>query len=165
MQRTLKVTTPTDREIVLTRTFNAPGRMVWEALTRPELLRQWLFSPPGWELVRCEEDLRVGGRFLWEWAADGKVVMSMSGAYREVAPPGSEGAGGRIVRTERGCVPDGGELLASLELGEHPGGKGVTALTMTLLYPTKAARDTMIEMGMAGGMEAGYDRLETMLGG
>lgn len=171
MPATLKVTTPTDREIVLTRTFHAPPRAVWDAMTKPALLRQWLFSPPGWELTTVEDDLRVGGAFKWEWHAGGQTVMRMTGAYREVQPP-RPGAGGRIVRTESGCVPGGGELLATLELVEHPGGaggaggggSGVTVLTMTLVYPTKQDRDTMIEMGMAQGMEAGYERLERLLG-
>jgi hypothetical protein len=172
MQGALKVTTPTDREIVMTRLFNAPRQAVWDAMTKPELLRQWLFSPPGWELATVEEDLRVGGGggFKWEWQAGGQTVMCLTGAYREVQPPGPSGAGGRIVRTESGCVPGGGELLATLELAEHrgdaggAGGAGVTVLTMTLVYPTKKDRDTMIEVGMAQGMEAGYERLEGMLG-
>lgn len=164
MQGALKVDTPTDREIVITRTFNAPRRAVWDAMTSPKLLRQWLFSPPGWELVTVEDDLRIGGGFTWEWQAEGQTVMCMTGVYREVEPPRANGEGGRIVRTEAGCVPGGGELLATLEFATQPGASDRTILTMTLVYPTKKDRDTMIEMGMARGLEAGYERLEGLLG-
>lgn len=164
MQGMLKVDTPTDREIVMTRSFNAPRRAVWDAMTSPKLLRQWLFSRPGWELVTVEDEGRVGGGFKWEWQAEGQTVMCMTGVYRELQPPAPDGAGGRIVRTESGCVPGGGELLATLELAEQPGASDQTILTMTLVYPTKKDRDTMIEMGMAKGMEAGYERLEGLLG-
>jgi len=62
---TLKVTAPTDREIVMTRVFDAPRTLVWDALTRPELLRQWFFGPPGWSLVVCDIDLTVGGAYRY----------------------------------------------------------------------------------------------------
>src|SRR5437660_10351074 len=83
---TLKVTTPTDREIVLTRVFDAPRHLVWDAFTKPELLKRW-FGPRGWSLVVCEIDLRVGGawRFVLR-GPDGKD-MGMRGVYREIAPP------------------------------------------------------------------------------
>ena len=63
----LQVTTPTEREIAMTRVFNAPRRMVFDALTKPDLLRRWMFGPPGWSFAVCEIDLRVGGpyRFVW----------------------------------------------------------------------------------------------------
>jgi uncharacterized protein YndB with AHSA1/START domain len=82
----LKVTTPTDREIVLTRVFDAPRRLVFDAFTKPELLKRW-FGPRGWSLVVCEVDLKVGGtfRFVLE-GPDGKK-MGMRGIYREIVPP------------------------------------------------------------------------------
>lgn len=163
MQGTLNVSTPTDREIVMTRLFDAPRQLVWDAMTQPELLRKWLFSPPGWTMVRCDDDLRVGGHFHWQWEAGGSTVMTLTGEYREVAPPAADGSGGRIVRTERGCLPDGGSLVATLELSERPGATDQTELTMTLCYPSKETRDTMLEMGMTQGMEAGYDQLNAMV--
>src|SRR2546428_9607982 len=83
---TLKVTTPTEREIVLTRVFNAPRSLVFDALTRPELLKRW-FGPRGWSLVVCEVDLRVGGawRFVLR-GPDGKD-MGIGGVYREIVRP------------------------------------------------------------------------------
>jgi len=91
---TLKLTTPTDREIVLTRVFDAPRHMVFEAFTKPELLKRWLLGPPGWEMVVCEVATEVGGRYRYVWRnADGRQ-MGMHGVCREIAPPE------RIVCTE-----------------------------------------------------------------
>src|SRR4029077_5763186 len=83
---TLEVTTPTESEIVLTRVFDAPRSLVFDAFTRPELLRRW-FGPRGWSLVVCEVDLRVGGtwRFVLR-GPDGKD-MGMRGVYREIVAP------------------------------------------------------------------------------
>src|SRR5439155_25403833 len=91
---TLKVTTPTDREIVMTRVFDAPRGLVFDAMTKPELLKRWLFGPPGWSMVVCEDDPRVGGAFRWVWRGPDGAEMAMRGVYREVVPPE------RIVRTE-----------------------------------------------------------------
>src|SRR4051795_11013350 len=87
MQNTgsLKVTTPTDREIVLTRVFDAPRHLVWDAFTRPELLKRW-FGPRGWSLVVCEVDLRVGGGFRFVMRGPDGKDMGMRGVYKELAP-------------------------------------------------------------------------------
>lgn len=157
MKNALKVTTPTDREIVITRSFNAPRRQVWDAMTKPELLKRWLFGPPGWEMTVCDEDTRVGGKFRWAWRGPNGEEMSMHGVYREVVPPE------RVVRTETfefGCAPQAGEQVGTLVLTEH-GGR--TDLTLTLVYPSKEARDGAVASGMEQGMAAGYDRLDEML--
>ncbi|WP_435021762.1 SRPBCC family protein [Tundrisphaera sp. TA3] len=157
MRNALKVTTPTDREIVITRDFNASRALVWDAMSRPELLKRWLLGPPGWEMTVCEEDARVGGTFRWAWVGPDGASMSMSGVYHEVVPPE------RCVRTEvfdTGCVPGGGEQRATLVLedcGE------TTALTITLLYESREARDGALASGMERGMAAGYDRLDQIL--
>src|SRR3954452_20677635 len=157
MRNALKVTTPTDREIVITREFDAPRELVWDTMSRPELLRRWLFGPPGWEMTVCEEDARVGGTFRWAWSGPDGAEMSMSDVYREVVRPE------RCVPTEAfdtGCVPGGGEQLATLvlaDLGER------TSLTITILYNSKEARDGALASGMERGMAAGYDRLDEIL--
>jgi uncharacterized protein YndB with AHSA1/START domain len=159
MKDTLKVTAAGDREIVITREFDAPRALVWDAMSRPELLKRWLFGPPGWEMTACEEDQRVGGTFRWEWSGPGGAGMTMSGVYREIVPPE------RTVRTEvfeSGCLPAMGEQLVTLVLTES-GEK--TTLTLTVLYPSKEARDGALAGGMAGGMAASYDRLDEILGG
>ncbi len=158
MKNTLKVTTPTDREIVMTRDFDAPRHMVWEAMVKPDLIKRWLFLPPGWEMTTCDEDVRVGGSYRWAWAGpDGKTAMVMHGVYREVVPPE------RIARTEifeMGCVPQEGEQLVTIVFTEQA---GKTTLTLTALYPSKEARDGMIASGMERGVSAGYDKMEEML--
>jgi uncharacterized protein YndB with AHSA1/START domain len=155
---TITVTTPSDREIVITRAFDAPRRLVWRAMTQPELIRRWLFLPPGWRMTRCEEDVRVGGAYRWEWAGpDGALAMAMGGVYREVVP------NDRLVRTERfefGCQPQAGEQLATLEFIEQRGG---TLVRITVVYPSREARDATLASGMEQGMAAGYDNLEALL--
>src|SRR5262245_15243404 len=126
-------------------------------MTRPELLKRWLMGPPGWEIVVCEEDQRIGGSFLWAWRGPNGESMAMRGVYREITPPE------RIVRTETfefGCAPQAGEQLGTLVLTER-GGK--TTLTLIVLYPSKEARDGAVASGMDQGMAAGYDRLDQLL--
>jgi uncharacterized protein YndB with AHSA1/START domain len=156
MKNTLKVTTPTDREIVITRVFDAPRTLVWEAMSKPDLLKRWLFGPPGWSMVVCEEDARVGGAFHRAWRGPDAAEMAMRGVYREVVAPE------RLVRTESfvfGCEAQAGEQLATLVLAEQ-GAR--TALTLTVLYPSKEARDGAIASGMERGLAAGYDRLDEL---
>lgn len=157
MNNAVKVTTPTEREIVIMRDFDAARKLVWDALSKPKFLKRWLFGPPGWEMVICEEEQRAGGSFHWGWRGPNGEAMSMKGVYREVVPPS------RVVRTESfefGCAPQSGEQLATLELNEH-GGK--TKMTISVLYPSKEARDGAIASGMDQGMAAGYDRLDGLL--
>jgi uncharacterized protein YndB with AHSA1/START domain len=154
---TLKVTTPTDREIVITREFDAPRSRVWEAMTKPELLKRWLLGPPGWMMTVCKNDVKPSGAFRHTWRNDDGTEMSMHGVYREVAEPE------RMVRTETfefGCDSQSGEQLATLAFTEN-GNK--TTTTLTVLYPSKEARDATIASGMEQGVAAGYDRLDGIL--
>jgi uncharacterized protein YndB with AHSA1/START domain len=158
----LKVTTPTDFEIVMTRAFNAPRRLVWDAMTKPEYIRRWLYAPEGWSMTVCEGDVRVGGSFRWEWnGPDGKPALSLYGVYREVVPPE------RIVHTE--SMEMGGSMdtrcnaqpaIATLMLAEQ-GGR--TMLRMTMMFPSKELRDGALASGMEHGVAAGYDRLDELL--
>lgn len=149
---TLKVTTPTDQEIVLTRVFNAPRRMVFDAFTKPELLKRW-FGPRGWALSVCEIDLRVGGtsRFVLR-GPDGRE-MGMRGVYREITPPE------RSVHMESfDDYP--GESQVTTVLTEE-GGR--TTLTATIRYPSQAIRDIVISTGMEHGAAESYDKLAELL--
>jgi len=153
---TLKLTTPGDREIVMTRVFDAPRRLVFDAHTKPELVRQWLLGPPGWSMPVCEMDVRVGGKYRWVWRKDSDGTdMGMGGVYREIVAPE------RLVATERfdqAWYP--GEALNTLVLVEK---EGRTTLTQTTCYESRAARDAVIESGMEKGVKASYDRLDDVL--
>src|SRR5260370_37721496 len=121
----LKVTTPSDREIAMTRVFNAPRRLVFEALTKPEFVRQWLLGPPGWTMPVCEIGQRVGGAYRFLWRGPGGSGMGTRGALREIVPPE------RFVATEEADDPvHPGEALVTYVL---TGPVGVTALKLTVL--------------------------------
>ncbi|HSE38366.1 MAG TPA: SRPBCC family protein [Blastocatellia bacterium] len=153
---TVKVTMPTEREIAITRDFSAPGQELFEALTRPELIKRWLLGPPGWSMPVCEMDLRVGGAYRWVWRSDkdGKE-MGMGGVFREIVP--SE----RLVATEKfdeAWYP--GEALVTNALTER---NGKTTLTLTVRYESREARDIALKTDMEEGLSASYDRLEELL--
>jgi len=153
---TLTVTTPSDREIAMSRTFDAPRQLVWDAHTQPELVKRWLLGPPGWSMPVCKIDLRVGGSYRYEWRKDEDgSIMAMGGVYREIQAPE------RIVSTEKFDEPwYGGEAVDTLVLTER-GGK--TTLTTTVLYASKATRDAVLKSGMTSGVEQSYDRLADLL--
>src|SRR6202049_2955920 len=108
----LKVTAPTDREIVVTRVFNAPPKLVFDAWTNPKYLPQWMLGPSGWTMPVCEIDLRPGGEWHFVWHRADGTEMGMRGAYREINPPE------RLVSTESwgGNWP---ETLNTLVLSEE----------------------------------------------
>lgn len=149
----LKITTPTDREIVMTRSFDAPRTLVFEAMIQPELLKRWMLGPPGWEMTDCELAPKVGGAYRWAWRhADGQH-MTLHGVCREFAPPA------RMVCTQAmEGVP--GETLVTSVLAEH-GGK--TTLITTVRYASREACDAALKSGMDRGVDASYDRLAAML--
>lgn len=82
----LKVTTPTDREIAMTRVFAAPRRLVFDALTKPELVKQWLLGPPGWTMPVCEIDLRVGGAYRFVWRGPNGTEMGQEASIAKSCP-------------------------------------------------------------------------------
>ena len=155
MRHALTVTAAGDREIVMTRAFDAPRDLVFDAYTRPELVRRWLGAHAGWSMAVCEIDLRVGGAYRYVWRHPDHGEMGMGGVYREVLPPE------RLVCTEKfdqAWYP--GEAVGTVVLVEH-GGK--TTLTTTILYDSKEARDAVLKSPMEQGVAASYDRLEEIL--
>jgi uncharacterized protein YndB with AHSA1/START domain len=145
---TLKVTTPSDQEIVLTRVFDASRRLVWDAFTRPDLLKRW-FGPRGWSLVVCEVDLRVGGGFRFVLRGPDGRELGMRGVYQEIVPPE------RSVHLESfDDYP--GESTVTTVLVEH---NSQTTLTATVRYPSKEVRDAVIQSGMEHGAAESYDKL------
>ena len=154
-RETLHVTTPDERTIVVERSFDAPRTRLWDAWTKPELLRRWLLGPDGWILDVCDVDLRPGGAFRWVWKRekDG-TSMGLSGEYREVAAPA------RLVNTEvfdERWYP--GDALITLELTES-GGR--THTRSTWRYDTREARDVVLQTAISG-VEVSYDRLADVL--
>lgn len=151
MTHELEVTTPSDLEIVMTRTFAAPRTLVYDAFTEPQLVRRWLLGPDGWSMSVCDIDLRVGGawRYAWRNDADG-TEFGMHGRYREVTPE-------RIVHTE---VYQDSEALVSTTFAES---EGRTTVTMVMRFASQEARDAALATGMADGVGASYARLERVL--
>ena len=152
----LKVTAQSEREIVMTRDFDAPRRLVFYALTKPELLKRWLGVFGGWELAVCEVDLKVGGtyRYVWRRSSDGSE-MGVRGVYREIVPPE------RLVCTElfdEAWYP--GESLITTTLAEQ-GGR--TTFTSTILYESQEARDAVLKSPMERGVAASYNKLAELL--
>lgn len=152
---TLTLTTPSDREVQVTRVFKAPRSLVFKALTTPDVLKRWMHGPDGWTLAVCELDLRVGGAFRYVWKKANGGEMGMGGVFREVVPPE------RIVHTELFDADwTGGETVVTTTLTAH---EGTTTLTLTILYASKAARDQALETNFAAGMEAAYETLDDLL--
>lgn len=151
----LQVSTPSEREISMTRVFDAPRHLVFEAWTKPELLKRWLYGPEDWKLAHCAIDLRPGGALRFEWRHQDGNHMGFSGVYREIAPPA------RLVFTE---IWDddwtGGETLVTITFAEHA---GKTTLTQTVLYSSHAARDAALKTGMEHGAAQSYDHLAELL--
>jgi uncharacterized protein YndB with AHSA1/START domain len=155
-QAQLKITTSGERDLVMTRVFDAPRKLVFDAHTKPELVRRWLLGPPGWSMPVCDMDVRVGGTYRWVWRHDTNgTEMGMGGVYREIKAPE------RLVTTERfdeAWYP--GESLNTLVLVEQ-GGR--TTLTQTLRYESREAREAVIKSDMEKGVAASYDRLDEVL--
>ena len=151
----LKVTARSDREIVMTRIFDAPRNLVFDAYTKPELLKRWLGVFGGYSMPVCEVDLRVGGAYRFVWRGPDGAEMGVRGVYREVVRPE------RLVHTEKfdeAWYP--GESLITTVLAEQ-GGK--TTLTVTMRYESREARDAVLKSPMESGVAQSYDKLAVLL--
>ncbi len=152
----LEIAARGEREIVMTRMFDAPRALVFDAFTKPEFLRKWLLGPDGWSMPVCEVDLRAGGgyRFVWKRDSDGST-MGVGGVYRDVSAPE------RTVHTEKfddAWYP--GESVITTVFEEAA---ARTTTTMTILYESREARDGVLKSPMAGGVRQSYDRLAEIL--
>ena len=155
-RESFKLSTPSDREIAIERDFNAPRTLVFDAFTKPELVRRWLLGPDGWTMPVCEIDLRVGGTYRYVWRKESAgTEMGMGGVFREVVTLK------KLVATEKfddAWYP--GEAVDTTVFED----KGeVTKVKLTVLYESKEARDTATRSGMEHGMVAGYNRLEELM--
>ena len=150
-----KISTPSDHEIHVVRDFDAPRQLVFDAFTKPDLVKRWLLGPPGWTMPVCKIDLQVGGAYRYVWRKPGVKDMGMGGVFREIVTPA------RLVATERfdeSWYP--GEALDTTVFAEQG---DITKVAITILYESKEARDAARRSGMEHGMAAGYDRLEGLL--
>ena len=154
-----KVTTPSERDIQLTRLFDAPRALVFEALTKPEHVRRWWGQlGDGYSVPECEIDLRLGGRWRFVNLTPKGVRVVFSGEYREIAPPS------RLVFTESyeegpgapGLTEEGMSIVTTVLSDEH----GKTRMTVTARYSSTEIRDMVIKSGMERGAALSYDRLE-----
>ena len=145
----MQVTMPSDREVRVTREFDAPVRLVFDAWTSCEHLPHWLLGPDGWTMPACEIDLRPGGKWRFGWQHPEKPAFAMHGVYREIEKPA------RIVFTES-MEGHPGETLNTLEFLDT-GGK--TTMSMTILYASKEMREMILKTGMLRGVERSFERL------
>jgi uncharacterized protein YndB with AHSA1/START domain len=145
-----------DRELIIRRVFRARPATVFDAMTRPELLRRW-WAPRslGVELIDCQAEVRVGGRYRYVFGKPGQPVMAFSGVYREVVP------GAKVVYTQLfEPMPEAGEGIITTTFEAHDGG---TLLTQRELYPSKEVLDGAIGSGMVGGMRETLEQLQALL--
>lgn len=150
---TLTLTFPSARELVMTRVFHAPRRLVFDAWTKPEHVTQW-YGLRNHKMIVCEIDLRVGGRWRYVMQAPDGSEYAFSGVYQEIIPPE------RLVSTEcYEALPDHGYLVTATFREDD----GKTTLTSHLLYKTQADRDGHVRSGMEGGMRETLARLDEYL--
>jgi uncharacterized protein YndB with AHSA1/START domain len=145
--------TPTDNQVSITRVFDAPRHLLYQAYTTPRLLQQWLLGPEGWTMPVCEIDVRVGGAWRYVWRKSDGTEMAMGGTVKEVVP------NERLVSTER-WGPEWPETINQVEFTES-GGR--TTVTTTITYPSKDARDAALKTGMKDGADQSYARLEQLV--
>lgn len=152
---------PSDTEVLVRRSFDAPVRLVWRAYMEPDLMRRWCGGGPGWSMPVCEMDMRVGGTYRWRWRSDENgQEFGFTGEVLEVLPHT------RIVHTQSF---DAGNL--GLSMGSEPSivtvafeeSNGITTVTTTIRYASKADRDAAVATGMTDGMEVSYTQLDALL--
>ena len=146
------VTTPSPREIVITRTFAAPRDVVFDAWTQPEHVQHW-WDPSGAPLSVCEIDLRPNGAFRWVHGGAGGSQHAFAGTYREIAPPA------RLVFSTR-MARSGGESVGTLIFVEQD---GLTTLTITIECASQADRDELLQMRVDVGTARTLDNLASYL--
>lgn len=154
----LQVSTPSDTTIVLIRTFNAPRRLVWEAMLTPERMRRWMLPPPGWILTVCECEPRAAGalRLVWK-SAEADPAGTLYGVFTDAAPHE------RIVHTETIVLGSGQPIGSQVETHEFAEKGGVTTMRITQTFASKDARDGALASGMDQGMEAQFKQLDAVL--
>jgi uncharacterized protein YndB with AHSA1/START domain len=152
---TAVVSTPGDAQILITREFDAPRRLVYRAYTEPDLVRRWWPGRRG-QMTVCDIDLRVGGRWRYAMVAEGGFDVAFHGEYREIVP------GEKVVFTEIFELPDGSLSDATLNTATFVEHDGRTTLELLTEAPSREVRDTILASGMEGGVQEGLDILEEL---
>ena len=153
---TATVTLPTDRQILITREFDAPKHLVYKAWTTPELVKRWWHAKRG-KVTVAEIDLRVGGLWRYVMVADDGFEVGFHGEYLELAPAE------RIVTTEvYEGLPEGvsEEDGATVNTATFTEAEGRTTVTLLVQAANKISRDAIIDSGMEGGLQDALDLLE-----
>lgn len=152
---------PSDTEVLVKRSFDAPAKLVWRAYTEPELMRRWCGGFPGWSMPVCEMDMSVGGQYRWRWRnEENGQEFGFTGEVLEVVPHA------KIVHTQ---IFDAGDLGVSM--GGEPSiitvafeeADGMTNVATSIKYASKADRDEALATGMTDGMEMNYKLLDGVL--
>lgn len=147
------VALPSHDEILITRAFDAPANLVFDAWTVPDLVKRWWGGDRG-EVTEAQIDLRIGGRWRWVMMANGGFEVAFTGEYREIERPH------RLVRTEIfELMPDAAGESTTTFLESN----GVTTLTILTRYPSQHHRDAAIASGMEGGLQVALDHLEELV--
>lgn len=159
-----EVSTPSDREVLVKRSFDAPVNLVWQAYTDPVLMRRWLTAMPGWSMPVCEMTTEVGGTYRWRWRnSNSGQEFGFIGEMLEVEWHA------KIVHTQIYDPGDG----AFGSMGDEPAiitvtfneTNGITNVATSIKYASKADRDAAISTGMTDGMELSYQALDGALAG
>ena len=156
---TMNVTFPSDEEILITRTVNAPRHLVYKAWTTPELVRKWWPGKRG-EMTVADMDFRVGGAWRYVMVAHGEFEVAFHGTYREIMP------NERIVHTEIMEMPDAGPgsedgaVVNSVTFEEADG--GATLVSIRTDVGSKEVRDTIAQSGMEGGVREQFEIIEEL---
>ena len=158
-----EVSTPSDREVLVKRSFNAPVNLVWQAYTEAALMRRWCLGPPGWSMPVCEMATQVGQKYHWRWRDnENGTEFGFTGEMLEIA------LHSKIVHTQ---------LFEPGTLGGSMGGEpsiitvifnetnGITNVATTIKFASQADRDTAMSTGMTDGMEMSYQSLDAVLAG
>ena len=152
---------PSDTEVLVKRSFEAPAKLVWRAYMEPDLMRRWCSGYPGWSMPVCEMDMRVGGTYRWRWRSDEDgQEFGFTGEVLEVVPHA------KLVHTQ---IFDAGNLGVSM--GSEPSiitvtfdeVNGITNVATLIKFASKADRDAAMSTGMTEGMELSYQKLDGIL--
>ena len=149
---------PSDTEVLVKRSFDAPVKLVWRAYMEPDLMRRWCSGLPGWSMPVCEMDMRVGGKYRWRWRSDENGPSSVYGrsSWKSLHS--------RIVHTQDLHAGDlGVSMECTIYLTSPSGNRGITNMGDLDQFASKADRDAAVLTGMTDGMEMRYNLLDVWL--